>query len=196
MKKQPNNIVSRIFIILGLCLLVVAAAVLFSWQWGIGASAEKAETCVHTLRALLPEPQDTFPEERRDNEMPVLSIQGTDFVGILELPYHGSALPVCANWGDIYKYPCRLSGSVYDRGIQIGATSQKGQYDFYRELCLGDHVCFTDMEGNRFTYTITDIRYSKHADQEALQRVDAGLTLFIKNVYAFEYIIVFCDVLS
>ena len=52
------------------------------------------------------------------------------------------------------------------------------------------------MEGNSYHYTVTDIRYEKHADQVALQREDAALTLFIKNVYALEYIIVFCDVVS
>ena len=126
--------------------------------------------------------------------MPVLSVDGTDFIGILEMPRYGSALPVAADWGKVSKYPCCLGGSVYDRSIQIGTTSQKGQYDFYREISAGDTVFFTDMEGNRFCYEVTDIRYESHADQETLQRKDAALTLFIKNVYALEYIVIFCDV--
>jgi hypothetical protein len=80
--------------------------------------------------------------------------------------------------------------------MQIGGTSQAGQYAFYREISVGDTVCFTDMEGNRFAYSVTDVRYEKRADQAALQRKEAALTLFIKNVYAFEYIIVFCDLPS
>ena len=80
--------------------------------------------------------------------------------------------------------------------MQIGATSQKGQYDFYREVSVGDSVFFTDMEGNRFSYTVMDIRYEKHADQAILQREDSALTLFVKNVYALEYIVIFCDTAS
>ncbi|MBQ4121720.1 MAG: hypothetical protein IJD35_06885 [Clostridia bacterium] len=79
--------------------------------------------------------------------------------------------------------------------MQIGATTQKGQYDFYRELSVGDTVIYTDMEGNRYTFTITSLRYEKHADQAALQHEDAPLKLFVKNIYSFEYLIVFCDVL-
>ena len=40
------------------------------------------------------------------------------------------------------------------------------------------------------------VRYEKRTDQAALQQKEASLTLFIKNVYAFEYIIIYCDVLS
>ena len=125
--------------------------------------------------------------------MSVLSIDGVDFVGILEVPKFGSALPICADWGKVSQYPCRLGGSVYDRTIQIGGTSQKGQYDFYREISVGDAVYFTDMEGNRYSYQVTDIHYAKHADQTALQREDAALTLFVQNVFALEYIVIFCN---
>ena len=126
--------------------------------------------------------------------MAALAVEGTDFVGILEMPRFSSSLPVAADWGKSSRYPCRLSGSIYDRSLQIGATSQQGQYDFYREINLGDVLYFTDMSGNRYSYTVTDIRYSEHADQAALAREGAALTLFIKNVYGFDYILIFCDV--
>ena len=189
MKKQTN----QLCVLLGICLLVVAALVLIFWQWGIHKSQQEATKNVQTIRTLIPEAQGAVLEERQDNTMSVLSINGTDFVGILEIPKFGSSLPVCANWGEVSQHPCRLSGSVYDRTMQIGTTSQKGQCDFYRDVSVGDFVFFTDMEGNRFSYEITDIRYEKHADQTTLQQEDAALTLFIKNIYSFEYIIIFCN---
>ena len=164
------------------------------WRWNISSSEKQAQYYVSTLQALIPEPQNAVPEERRDNTMAVLSVDGIDFVGIVELPRYGSALPVCADWGEVSKYPCRFSGSIYDGTMQIGATTQKGQYDFYRERSLGDTVCFIDMEGNRYTFTITSLRYEDHADQTALQQRESALTLFIKNIYSFEYLIVFCDI--
>ena len=109
---------------------------------------------------------------------------------------YGSALPVCNTWGLPSRYPCRFSGSIYDGTMQIGATSQAGQYDFFREITVGDSLYFTDMEGNRYAYEVTDLHYEKHADQAALQRNEAALTLFIKNVYALEYLVVFCNVMQ
>lgn len=194
MKKQTKGMKYRIFLIVGICLLLVAGIVLIAWQWGIHVSQEKMNTYVHTIRELIPQPQGGVPEERRDNSMSALSIEGTNFVGLLEMPKYDSAVPVCADWGRVSEYPCRLGGSVYDCTMQIGATTQKGQYDFYREISVGDCVYFTDMEGNRFTYEVSDICFEAHADQTTLQKEDAALTLFIKNIYAFEYMILYCNV--
>lgn len=195
MNKQNKHISNRIFIWVGICLLAGAAVLLILWQWNMQASQEKADAYVQTIRTLIPEPQDAVPEERRDNSMSVLSVDGTNFLGILEMPRYGSTLPVCAEWGSVSKYPCCLSGSVYDRTMQIGATTQKGQYDFYREISVGDSLVFTDVEGNRFSYVVTDIRYEKHADQATLSCEPSALTLFVKNIYAFEYLIIYCNTL-
>ena len=187
--------IQKICILVGACLLIGAIVILALWRWNINNSEKRTQYYVDTLRALIPEPQNAALEERRDNTMSVLSVDGTDFVGIVELPHYASALPVCADWGKTSKYPCRFSGSIYDGTMQIGATTQKGQYDFYREFSVGDTVIYTDVEGNKYTFTITSLRYEKHADQAALQQKDAALTLFFKNIYSFEYLIVFCDVI-
>jgi sortase A len=195
MKKEKGAVIRKIFILAGICLLVGAMVTLAVWRWNIHHSEKQSQYYVDTLRALIPEPQNAVPEERRDNTMSVLSIDGTDFVGMVEIPRYGSALPVCADWGKTSKYPCRFSGSIYDSTMQIGATTQKGQYDFYRDLSVGDTIIYTDVEGNRYTFSITSLHYEKNADQAALQREEVPFTLFIKNIYSFEYLLVFCNVL-
>ena len=178
----------------GIVLLAAAVITLIFWQQGIRISGERAQDYVRILRTLIPEPGGAVPEERTDNTMPVLSADGTDFIGILEMPRHGSVLPVGAEWGRPFRYPRCFGGSVYDRSIMIGASSQKGQYDFYREISVGDELFFTDMTGNRYAYTVKSIIYRTHADRAALNSEESALTLFIKNAYAFEYILVFCDI--
>lgn len=196
MKIKNKPVISKICVLSGAFLLIVGVLILICWQWNINASIQKSGIYVKTLINLIPEPQDAALEERRDNTMPVLSIDGTDFVGILEMPRYELALPVGADWGSITKYPCQHDGSIYDCTMKIGATSQKGQYDFYREISVGDTVIFTDVEGNRYTYTVTNLKYESRADQTALNRADAALTLFVKNVYDFDYLIVSCNVLK
>jgi hypothetical protein len=194
MMVRKIGIIRKALVVVGMFLLVSALSILFVWQFNIYKSERNAIRYVNAIRERIPEPQGAVPEERRDNAMSTLSIDGIDFVGILEFPQYGSALPVCADWGKPSKYPCCFTGSVYDRSIQIGSTSQKGQYDFYRDISVGDRVLFTDMEGNRFTYAVTGIRHEKNADQSTLHKKESSLTLFIKNIYAFEYIIIYCDV--
>ena len=192
--KKKGFTIQKICILVGVCLLVGAIAILALWRWNISRSEKQAQYYVSTLQALIPEPQNAVPEERRDNTMSVLSVDGIDFIGLVELPRYESTLPVCADWGKTAKYPCRFSGSIYDGTMQIGATTQRGQYDFYRELSVGDTVSYIDVEGNRYIFTITSLCYEKHADQATLQQKDAALTLFIKNIYSFEYLIVFCNI--
>ena len=188
--------IQKICILLGACLLASAIVMLVLWRWNITSSEKQSQYYVSTLRALIPDPQNAVLEERRDNTMSVLSVDGIDFVGLIELPRYESVLPVCDDWGRSSKYPCRFSGSIYDGSMQIGATTQKGQYDFYRELSVGDTLIYTDVEGNRYTFLIISLHYDDHADQSAINREDAPLTLFIKNIYSFEYLIVFCDTLQ
>lgn len=194
MKNQKRSLFRDICLFSGIVLLAAALVTLFFWQWGIRDSAERATEAVAALRTVLPEAQGAVPEARRDNSMPVLSLEGEDYIGILEIPAFGSALPVGARWGNSSRYPCRFSGSVYDRSIRIGATSQAGQYDFYREISVGDVLYFTDMNGNRYSYVVADIRYTSHAGEEIPDSQDADLTLFIQNIYAFEYIWIYCSV--
>ena len=196
MKQESAVVIRKICIWVGVCLLIVAMATLALWRWNIDRSEKRSQYYVDTLQALIPQPQNAVPEERRDNTMSVLSVDGTDFAGVIELPRYESVLPVCADWGKASQYPCRFSGSIYDRTIQIGATTQKGQYDFYRDLSIGDTLIFTDMEGNRFSYEITNIKYAKNADRSTLESENSALTLFVKNVYGFEYIIIYCDTLN
>ena len=193
MNNKKNGLIRKICIIAGIGLVTAAIVVLFAWQCTIHTAEKQTKEYVNAIRESIPEPQDTVSEERSDNTMPTLSIDETDFVGILEMPRHESALPVCTTWENISKYPCRFDGSIYDSTLQIGGTSQKGQYDFYRDISVGDPVIFTDMEGNSFSYEVTDLYYAKSADKTALKHKDSSLTLFIKNIYAFEYIIVYCN---
>ena len=193
-KNQNKSIIQRISKFTGVCLIVIAIIVLVSWQVAIHLSKLNADFYVKSICDTIDLPQGTVPEERKDNTMPILSVDGVDFVGLLEIPKYDSILPVCDDWGEVTKYPCKFSGSVYNRTMQIGSTSQKGQYDFYKELCVGDTVIFTDMESKRYTYNISGLRYDNDVDQTSLTKENAALTLFIKNIYDFQYLIVSCEI--
>ena len=190
---KKGTLIRRICVIAGAAMLVGALVALIGWQWNVYDSQKQAGRLVETLYALMPETRDAIVEERRDNTMSMLSIDGRDFVGIIEMPQYGLKLPVSGEWGHISRYPCHLSGSIYDGSLQIGATTQEGQYNFYREISLDDTVVFTDVEGNRYTFRVSAMRYEKHIDQASLQRENADLTLFVKNVYAFAYLVIFCE---
>lgn len=194
MKKRPG--IQKISLVTGCILIVCSLILLASWQFSISGAAKKSSDYVETIRTLIPESEPAVPEEKSNNTMPVLSVDGIDFMGIMEFPEYDSAFPVCGDWNGKLLYPCRYSGSIYDGSMKIGATTQKGQLDFYREISVGDVVYFTDLTGNRYSYEIADILYRKHADNEMLDNDESDLTLFIKNLYAFEYVIIHCKTMA
>ena len=177
----------------GAFFLVAAAAVLLLWNWQISRSAARGEATVGAIQSLLPPVVRAVPEERRDNSMPVLSVDGTDFVGLLEIPRYDSSFAVCNEGDNTHCYPRRIRGSIYNGTLTVGASTQKGQFDFYRELSVGDSVYYTDMEGYRYEFSITSMDYEKRVDQESLSAKEASLILVIQNIYSFESLVVYCN---
>lgn len=192
MRTSNMSILRKVCLVLGIVLIVAAAGLFGWWTYEVRIVGQRTTSYVDTIRSLTPEPQGTAIEIQKDQSMAALSVDGIDFIGLLEFPAFDSVLPVCENWERPSKYPCRFNGSIYGGNLQVGGTSQKGQYDFYRDISMGDEVFFTDMRGNRYQYTVESIRHVEHVDQATLEGEESGLTLFIKNIYAFDYILVFC----
>ena len=187
-----NEKIKKLCLGIGIALFAVAAGWLLVWQGSVHVAKNQAARTVETLSSLLPEPQGAAPEERTDNAMPVLPLKGTDYVALLEMPAYGLCLPVADRWGSTSRQPCRYSGSVYDGSLKLGATSQAGQFAFYREISVGDSLYLTDMSGSRYRFQVADIRYVDEVDEQALSR-DASVVIFIYNVYGWDNIVLYCQ---
>ena len=185
-----------ICLIIGIVLILLSMSLLIFWQSGIKRNAEALSVYVQTLEELIPEVQSAVVEPRVNNAMPSLNVYGNNFIAILELPANDASLPVGALWSDMDAYPCLYTGSAYDGSLIIGTSNQKGQFDFVKEISVGNAVYVTDMTGNQFSYKVTDIQYCDHADNQTLSSESDDLTIFVKNIYAFEYIIIRCSALG
>lgn len=162
------------------CILIFCALILLLWQQGTSSAAiRRADRAVESIRARIPAPQTAVWEERTDNQMPVLSVEGRDYIGLLELPAHGADFPVLARQEGQLSGPARCSGSLYDGSLLLAASTARGQFDFYQALSVGDAVYFTDMTGSRFACQITELLY---VDREAAQSIRPGsaLTLLLE----------------
>lgn len=128
-------------------------------------------------------------------EMPVMALDGQDFCGLLELPGYGIRLPIGAAWNSLntLRWPCRYSGSVYDGRLIIGGADQPGQLEICKRLDLGDVILVTDLTGMEFRYEVVRVDRAKQADSQTLTRGDFDLTLYIRNSYGSEYILVRCN---
>lgn len=173
------------------CVLIFCALALLLWQQGKGAlSARRADRAVEAIRTCIPSPQSAPWEDRSDIQMPVLAVDGADYLALLELPAHAATFPVLAQPDDRFSPPAHCSGSIYDGSLVIAASTRRGQFDFYRQISTGDAVYITDLAGNRYACQISDILYTDRLDGQ-LPHQDAALTLILQGTSGGQTIFLF-----
>lgn len=195
MKRLFANPFSCICVILGAALLVGAVVLLVTVGNTGSHGPQDAQKILEKAQTMIPQPVSRVPQERGNNTMAALQIDGINVVGILEAPQYGRTLPVASTWdtGLVSSMPCRFTGSIYDGTLIIGAVDGEGQLSFAAQMEVGDTVLLTDMEGGRYTYQVAAIHHAKHATLEKLQSGNYALTVFVKDSKTSEYLLIRCQ---
>ena len=170
-------------------LLLIAAALLLTCYnlWDERRATSSAGEALRELETLRPEEPETVEEPEIPDyvldpgrEMPAVEADGGRYIGVLELPSLGLALPVMETWSypSLRVAPCRYSGSAYQDDLIIAAHNYKTHFGRLKELRPGDEVRFTDTEGNAFRYTVAELETLGKYDVAEMAAGDWDLTLF------------------
>lgn len=164
-------------------LLLIAAALFLSAYnaWESHEAQDSARQVIAQLCDELPteagEPT-TLPDVRR--EMPVKTINGRDYIGVLSIPSLELELPVISQWDypALKVAPCRYSGSLYQDNLIICAHNYASHFGKLKELQPGDIVLFTDMDEHVVTFQMVERETLNPMDAEGMEAGDWDLTLF------------------
>ena len=164
-------------------LLLIAAALFLSVynEWESHEARDSARQVIAQLCDALPteagEPT-TLPDVRR--EMPVKTIDGRDYIGVLSIPSLELELPVISQWDypALKVAPCRYSGSLYQDNLIICAHNYASHFGKLKELQPGDIVLFTDMDEHVVTFQVVERETLNPMDTEGMEAGDWDLTLF------------------
>lgn len=192
---MKKNTLSKIFVSLGLILLLAAAGVAgYNIIEERNADAESA--------VVLSQVMDVIPEgvTRKDNEaiedpeeweipayvldpnreMPTAEIDGYQYIGVLEVPSIELELPIMSTWDDekLKITPCRYKGSVYQDNLIIAGHNYRSHFNPLKKFVGGEEVIFTDVEGNKFTYEVGAVETMKGTEVARMEAGDWDLTLF------------------
>ena len=115
-----------------------------------------------------------------DMAMPVETINGTDFIGVLRIPALELELPIISAWNDsnLKTAPCRYSGSAYLNNLIICGHNYTSHFGTLKHLSEGDIAVFTDMDGNAFTYKMVERETLLPTSMDAMESGDWDLMLF------------------
>lgn len=185
----------RFFQLLGFALIGLGMGLVLISQLQSRRASQQNAVIAERISSLLPSGNVSNPADYSQPEMPVLQIDGSDFVCLLDVPTQGITLPVLSQWdtGKLPSHPCRFWGSIYDGTMILGGSSGEGQFDFCSRLELGDKIQITDMQGGVFLCRVDRIDRSNSADFDKLSDLAYPLTLFVREEYDNRYIIVRCQ---
>ncbi|MBR2422821.1 MAG: sortase [Oscillospiraceae bacterium] len=192
----------------GFGLLLLMAALILA-VWNIRADNQAGENAQQILEELvMPVMQDdasqeeTMPEVRipdhildPDMDMPVKTVDGQDYVGVIILHELGLELPVMGDWDytRLKKAPCLYSGSAYQDDLVIMAHNYRSQFGRIRRLKAGNRITFTDMDGNAFHYLVNAVEVLSPYEVEKVTNGEWDLTLFTCTLGGQNRIVVRCD---
>ncbi len=126
--------------------------------------------------------EDNGPEylKNPDVNMPAIEIDGSNYIGFLEIPRLSLRLPVIEEWSypKLKIAPCRYSGTVYAGNMIIAAHNYAKHFGKIKSLEIGDEVIFTDISGNIFLYNVWETDVLKNQETDEMRSGNWDLTLF------------------
>ena len=130
----------------------------------------------------------------KDMEMPTRRVAGRRYIGILEIGALRLKLPVLDTFSyrNIKVAPARFFGYVYDDNLILLAHNYQSHFGKLHLLQTGDEVSFTDMDGNRFRYTVTGVEVIGGMEREKLEEGDFDLCLFTCTLGGKNRVVVRC----
>lgn len=195
MKSIKGKRLTGILTVFGVALILGAVLLMVVSTAGQNSAMGKNREIVGEIYSLIPEVQNGVFDDRVNMQMPMLEIDGANFAGVIDIPVHGTLLPIYGAWdkNKVSSFPCRYSGSIYDGSLIIGGSDNEGQFDFMKWITGGDSVFVTDMTGSRYSYEVTEIVKTKDVSTENLASEEADLVLFARNTYSLDYTVVRCS---
>ena len=177
-------------------LLILAAFFLVIYNWQDGQRAGKAArqmaeqlqeaVTVQAAADVSEDQEEMLPDYMLcpDMEMPVKTIEGVDYIGILTIPALELELPVISEWSypNLKIAPCRYGGSAYLNNLIICGHNYRSHFGNLKHLTVGDLAFFTDTDGNVFTYKMVGQETLSKTSAEAMESGEWDLTLFTCTV--------------
>ena len=195
-----------IFVTLGV-VLILSALLLFLYN-GLEdrRAGQQAESLMDEIHSAMTEETDpttktteieiTEPTETLPAEMPVVMIDGYEYIGYVSIPDLELELPIMAEWdySRLKIAPCRHFGSSRTDDLVIAAHNYKTHFGSLSKLRSGAEVIFTDMDGIENRYVLVKDPQTLAPDAvDAVQNSGYDLVLYTCTPGGATRVVAFCD---
>lgn len=134
-------------------------------------------------------------EEMLSPELPVVMLDGYDYIGVISIPAIDIKLPVMSDWSypKLKISPCREFGSSRTDDLVIAAHNYESHFGKLGSVSVGDNVIFTDMDGVENHYIVQKTDILQPTDVDAVEHSGYDLVLYTCTYGGKTRITVFCD---
>ena len=183
-KKHRGNVLMAI----GLILVIAAVSLTVYNFWDESRAEDAAQHVLSELDAVIEE--DTAPDFNEvevpeyvihpEMDMPALTLDRSDYIGVIEIPVIGLRLPIMDEWSNSNSKiaPCRYSGTAYLNDMVIAGHNYRSHFGSLNKLQIGDEILFIDMDGNRFLYNVMETEVLAPTEISRMVSGPWDLTLF------------------
>lgn len=202
MRKSP----AVICIVTGVLLLLAALGLYGYNRYEDIHAGEEAQAVVQNLQERLGQTTqaasdstaEANSEEADSDALPVVMLDGYDYIGVISIPSIDIQLPVMSEWSypKLKIAPCRQFGSSRTDDLVIAAHNYESHFGKLGSLSMGDNVIFTDMDGVENHYIVRKVETLQPTDVDAVEHSGYDLVLYTCTYGGKTRITVFCDRLA
>ena len=188
-------------VLLGVVLLLAALGLYGYNRWEDAQAGAEAQTVVQDLQEKVVEQTQSaasapaIDTSSLDPELPVVELDGYEYVGTVSIPAIGIDLPVMSEWSypKLKISPCRQFGSSRTDDLVIAAHNYESHFGKLTSLTAGDGVTFTDMDGIVNEYVVNKVEVLDPHSVEEVEHSGYALVLYTCTYGGKTRIVVFCD---
>ena len=190
-----------ICVLLGVVLLLAALGLYGYNRWEDAQAGAEAQTVVQNLQEKVVEQTQSaasapaIDTSSLDPELPVVELDGYEYVGTVSIPAIGIDLPVMSEWSypRLKIAPCRQFGSSRTDDLVIAAHNYESHFGKLTSLTAGDSVTFTDMDGIVNEYVVNKVEVLDPHSVEEVEHSGYALVLYTCTYGGKTRVTVFCD---
>lgn len=188
-------------VLLGVVLLLAALGLYGYNRWEDAQAGAEAQTVVQDLQEKVVEQTQSAASapaidySSLDPELPVVELDGYEYVGTVSIPAIGIDLPVMSEWSypRLKIAPCRQFGSSRTDDLVIAAHNYESHFGKLTSLTAGDSVTFTDMDGIVNEYVVNKVEVLDPHSVEEVEHSGYALVLYTCTYGGKTRVTVFCD---
>lgn len=187
--------VSKYLVVMGISLITISFSLLLRNRLNEEETIRKTNEVLNVIENTEIDEDLVVSDE---SEMRVVTIDGNDYIGTLEMPSLGLKLPIMSetSYEKLSVSPGRYYGSIYTNDLVICAHDYYDHFGKIDRLRTNDIIIFEDMNNRKYVYEVKMIEVLNSTDVLEMIESEFDLTLYTCTYDGLKRVTVRCNLVS